>query len=140
MSDRNIYRALSERLSTFTHDDNFEIAWSPELFNPSNAGAFLRPSYLPEAPETLTTNPIQTKINVLYEVDCFAPERSGIDAALGFADGVSAHFFPLTGTTFELPIDGGHIQINNRPEIKIIEQRGAHVGVGVLIRCFALIN
>lgn len=140
MSDRAIFRALSETLSAFTYATEFDRAWNPDLYKPDNGKAFLRPSYLPEAPETLTTNPIQTKINVLYEVDCFVPERAGMDAAFGFADAVSEHFFPRDGTTNAIAITGGHIQINNRPELTILPTRGAHVGVGVLIRCFALIN
>lgn len=139
MSDQAIYRALSARLATFSYSPAPAFAWSPSTFKPALSQAWLRPTYLPAGKVPLTTNPIQTRAQAIFQVDCFVPERDGMDAAFKLADAVSAHFFPNDGGTAWLDASPYRVQINTKPDLDPLDARGGFVGVAALIRCFALV-
>jgi len=138
MSDRDISRALHAHLEALTLSPALRIQWRPDLFSPLSTESWLRPTYLTAGDIPISTCPIQTRSQRIYEVDCFSPERDGYDESLRIADLVSAHFFPETGETNFLTAGDYRVQINRKPTKEQLEPRGGFVGYAVLIDCFAL--
>ena len=101
MSDREIFRALNQQLSTFTFTPQPEFAWQPTTYKPTPRQAHCIPIYQPVNRRPLSTSPIQTRVNIIFRVECFVDEEQGLDLAYALADGVSQHFFPVNGMTNE---------------------------------------
>lgn len=142
MSDQAIRRALMARLDTVSFtpiSGTLEKHYQGDVDDFTKGNPTLRPYYLSEGDIPLTTNPIQTRADRLFNVQCWVDEREGEDEAYRLADAVSAHFYPDNGSTYEITTGSIWIQINRRPEKEPLTARSGFVGVSCLIRCFALI-
>lgn len=143
MSDQAIRNALNGRLATLSFTPisgtpALEFAWNPDTYSPTKGTPYVRPYYLSVSDVPISTNPIQTRAERIFNVHCQVDERQGEDEAWRLADAVSAHFFPTTGTTFDLTAGSIFIQINRRPSPEPLITRGGFSGVSVPVECFAL--
>lgn len=144
MSDQVIRNALYAHLATLsftpiTGTPALQFAWAGDAYEPVRGTPYIRAYYLSVDDIPITTNPIQTRSERLFNVQCWVDEREGEDEAWRLADAVSAHFFPATGTTNELTAGSLIIQLNRRPSPEPLIARKGFVGVAVPIECFALI-
>ena len=83
--------ALDVRLSSLSGSP--PVAWENADYAPIDGTPYIRPSNLPSSAEAVgMANADSTRGAGFYQVDVFAPARSGPAAALGLADSIAAHF------------------------------------------------
>lgn len=139
MSDQTIYRLLCDHLNDLSFSPTPDIAWNTDKYSPTSGTAFLEPYYREDGNRTISNSPVQTHSDRTFEVQCFVPERKGMDEALKLAEAVSEHFFP-SGEPYAITSGSIRVHINKRPDKDpLVARHAGFVGVAVLIRCFALL-
>ena len=142
MSDQAMRNALMAHLDTVSFtpiSGTLEKHYRGDVEDFDKGNPTLRPYYLPVTDVPISTGPIQTRAERIFNVQCWADEREGEDEALRLADAVSALFFPINGETNSLTAGSITIHLNRRPTPEPLIARSGFVGFAVPIECFALI-
>lgn len=147
----DIVDALNQRLKSFTWNDPDtgeaisgaddatprRIAWAGVEFAAAPRRSWLRPTYLPTAPESqLFGWPKRAVLRGMYVVDVFRPETWGEMAVFALADAVAAHFGGA-GSRAYLPAGDSLVNIETEPAVDAARVDGGWRTAPVRIEFFA---
>lgn len=152
MSDEAaILSAFSERLKLFDWTDPLtseqisgsitanpqRISWSGSVFRPQPRQSWIRPTLLPNEPETTTLGwPTRATLRGFFVLDAFRPENFGDVAVFSLASALSGHFAGAENRNY-LNAAGMTVQIEQEPVISDVRLDGGWRTASIRFQYFA---
>jgi len=110
--ETKIFRALTDRLTTFVNSDKIAVAYPNVSYKPVEGTPYLRPNLIPAPTDALTLDG-SSRYDGILQVDVFWPEGQGIIKPMEKASAIIAHF-PKQVKLFH---EGVRVVVNGPPYI-----------------------